>query len=63
MVCITHRAACICGLGRSAVLQILAVAPATTAVCGLAAHPDPQRTLSARVMQTILNVMQNIPHA
>jgi len=47
-------AACICGLERSAVLQIFAVATATPAVCARQSHPDPQRTLAARVMQTIL---------
>jgi len=35
-------------------LQILAIALAIAAVCGLASHPNPQRTLAAPVMQMFL---------
>jgi len=38
----THRAACICGLGRSALLQILAIAPLLLRFA--AAHPVPIRS-------------------
>jgi len=53
-LCKTRRAACICGPGRSAALQILGIALAIPAVCARRAHPDPQRTLSARVLQSVL---------
>ena len=49
ILCTNHRAVCICGLGRSAALQILAIATAIAAsifpVQRLAAPPDPLRTL------------------
>jgi len=52
-LCTNHRTACICGLGRSAALQILAMATAMAAGLRLAAHPDPQRTLAARSVQRL----------
>ena len=42
MLCTNRRAACICGLGRSAALQILAIATAIAAVCAL--QPIPIRS-------------------
>jgi len=41
-LCKTHRAACICGLGRSALLQILAIAPLLLRFA--ASHPIPIRS-------------------
>ena len=39
MLCTNHRGVCICGLGRSAALQILAIATAMAAVCARGAAP------------------------
>ncbi|MBT9511575.1 MAG: hypothetical protein IV104_04430 [Acidovorax sp.] len=36
-----HRAVCICGLGRSAALQMLAIATAIAALCALQPIPIP----------------------
>jgi len=57
MACTTPRAAFICGSGRSAALQILAVATATAAVCVL--HPIPLRSdrLPLGVIQDILKFL------
>jgi len=54
MACTTLHVACIVGRGRSAALQILAVATATAAVCAL--HPIPLRRarFPLRVIQDIL---------
>jgi len=54
MACTPLHVACIDGYGRSAVLQILAVALATAAVCAL--HPIPIRRarFPLRGMQDIL---------
>jgi len=50
----TPRVAFICGIGRAAALQILAIAHAIAAVCAL--HPIPLRSarLPLGVMQDIL---------
>jgi len=52
--CTTCRAAGIYGFGRSAALQILALATASTVVCAL--HPIPNRSacFAAKVMQSVL---------
>jgi len=42
------------GLGRSAALQILVVATATTAVCALHPIPIRKQRLAARLIQSIL---------
>jgi len=44
---------CICGIGRPAALEILAIVPAMAADLRLAVHPDPQRSLAARFIQRI----------
>jgi len=49
MLFTNHRAACICGLGRSAALQMLAIASAIAALCAL--QPIPIR--SARLTRSI----------
>ena len=57
ILCTNHRAVCICGLGRSASLQILAIAMTIAApiapVSRLAAHPASQRSLAAQFVQRI----------
>ena len=49
MLCTNHRGVCICGLGRSAALQILAIATAMAAVCAL--HPIPIRSAHTRAIR------------
>ena len=52
-LCMNHRAMCICGLGRPAALQILAIATAIAAFCALHSFPIHSAHLAARFVQRI----------